>query len=189
MSTDVATHISPEEYLDRERAAETKSEWIDGEICEMPGGSFNRDVIGGNIYALLWGALKGHSFVPYKGDLRVRIPDGPYYYPDVAVSPDPPELEDQHHDTLLNPCVVFEVLSPSTESKDRGKRLDDYHRIRSLTSYLLVAQDQRRVDHYHREGDQWRLEILTESTVSLHLPEIGCELPLEEIYDRVSRAK
>ena len=186
MSTDLATYISPEEYLDRERAAETKSEWIDGEICEIAGGSSNHELIAGNIHGFLWGVLKRRRFVLYKSDMRVRIPGGPYYYPDVVIAPSPPELEDEHQDTLLNPCVVIEVLSPSTESKDRGKKLDDYRRIRSLTSYLLVAQDQRRVDHYHREGDEWRLEILTEPTVSLHLPEIGCELPLVEIYDRVS---
>lgn len=184
MSTNVATYISPEEYLDRERAAETKSEWIDGEIREMAGGTFRHGLIGGNIYALLWGALKGSPFVPHTSDLRVRIPGGPYYYPDVSVTPYPPKLEDQHRDTLLDPLVLFEVLSSSTESKDRGKKLDDYRRIPTLTNYLLVVQDQFRIDHYRREGGDWQLEIITDRSASLHLPEIGCELPLAEIYDR-----
>lgn len=185
MSTNIATYISPEEYLDRERAAETRSEWIDGEIREMVGGSHRHSTIAWNIAGELRRLLKGRPFSAHQSDMRVRIPDGPYYYPDVTVAPDPPELEDDRKDTLLNPRLIFEVLSPSTEAIDQGTKLDNYRSISTLTDYLLVAQDTPRIDHYHRREDAWRLEIIMEPAASLHLPEIGCELPLAEIYDRV----
>ena len=187
MSTDIATYITPKEYLDRERAAEAKSEWVDGEIREMSGSSRAHNVIAGRILALLWNRLEHQPFEPYSSDMRVRIPNGPYYHPDVSIASLPPTFEeDQLPDTLLNPLVIFEVLSSSTEAIDRGKKLDDYGQIPSLTDYLLVSQDERRVDHCRREGvGLWRVEILTDSAASVRLPEIGCELPLAEIYHRV----
>lgn len=191
MATDVVTPatteaISPEEYLACERASEWKHEWIGGDVREMTGGNRSHATIAGNLQGMLWSILKGRPFSAYPSDMRVRIPDGPYYYPDVVVAPDPPRLEDEHRDTLLNPLVVVEVLSPSTESIDRGEKLDNYGRIASVTDYLLVSQDRVRVDHCRREGEGvWRVTIVTDPRARIALEAIGCELPLAEIYDRV----
>jgi Uma2 family endonuclease len=186
MSIEVTTYISAEEYLARERQADTKSEWIDGEIREMTGASREHRMIVWAIAGMFWDLFKGKSFEAYPNDLRVRIPDGPYYYPDVTVAALPPQFEaGERPDTLLNPLVIFEVLSESTEQIDRGEKLDQYRRILSLTDYLLVDQERPRVDHYHRSGDHWALTITTDLAASVSLPGIGCELPLGEIYARV----
>jgi Uma2 family endonuclease len=190
MATDVitpdVTSIGPEEYLAGERDAQSKHEWIDGEVREMTGASRAHNLIVAALLRIFGNQLVSKPFELYPSDMRVRVPDGPYYYPDVTVAPDPPALEDEHHDTLLNPLVIFEVLSPSTEAIDRGEKLDNYGRIPSLTDYLLVSQDRVRVDHCRREGEGvWRVTIITDPQARLALEGIGCELPLTEIYDRV----
>ncbi len=121
--------------------------------------------------------------------MRVRIPDGPYYYPDAVVAPSPPELEDAEQDTLLNPAVVIEVLSPSTETIDRGEKLDNYRLIPSLTDYLIVAQDRMRIDHYSRlSPSEWRL-VSHAGDDSVPLAAFGGELRLAEVYARWSQER
>jgi len=121
--------------------------------------------------------------------MRVRIPDGPYYYPDVTVAPSPPQLEDEVADTLLNPLVIVEVLSPSTEEHDRGEKLDNFRLIPSLSHYIIIAQDRVWVDHHRRSGRRWPLSVFTSLTDRVLLPDIGCELPLAEVYEKVFPAQ
>jgi Uma2 family endonuclease len=185
MATGQAVRLTPQEYLAFERRAETKHEYIDGELREMTGASRRHVLIAGNIHGLLWNALRGRPFEVYEADMRVRIPNGPYYYPDVTVAPSPPQLEDEVADTLLNPLVVVEVLSPSTEGYDRGEKLDNFRLIPSLAHYLVVAQDRVGVDHYRRTAPRWPLRVFTALTDRVPLPELGCELPLAEAYERV----
>jgi Uma2 family endonuclease len=188
LATDTATYVTPEEYLAAERdAANTKHEWIDGETREMTGAKHAHIVIVGNVLALVHGRLKGRSFVPYSNDMKVRIPNEPfYYYPDIAIAPDPPEFEDGHEDIILNPLVVVEVLSPSTEEIDRSEKLDNYRRIPSLVDYLLVEQDECRIDHYSRLADgRWPLAVHRDPGAVVRLDAIGCQLVLREVYDRV----
>lgn len=177
--------LSPVEYLAREREAAEKHEYIEGEMRPTAGASFLLNVIAGLIVTLLNNALAGKPFAVCVNDMRVRIPDGPYYYPDAVVAPRPPELEDAQQDTLLNPVVVVEVLSPSTEAIDRGEKLDNYRMIPSLTDYLIVFQDQKRVEHYSRmTADEWRLVTHSGSEAAIPLESLGCELRLVDVYQR-----
>lgn len=185
MATDQAVRLSPEEYLDFERRALTKHEYVDGELREMTGASRPHVLIAGNIHILLGNALRGKKFEIYEADMRVRIPDGPYYYPDVTVAPSPPRLEDDAADTLLNPLLIVECLSPSTRRIDRGEKLDNYRRIESLTEYLIVAQDRIWVDRYFKTAAGWQIEEYSDLSERIPLPGLACELPLAEVYERV----
>lgn len=189
MATDQIVALSPADYLAFERQAERKHEYIDGEVREVPGASREHNVLSANLLGLIHPVLKGRPLEVYSSDMRVRIPDGPYYYPDVVVAPSPPALEDEEGDTLLNPFAVIEILSPSTGAIDRGEKLDNYRRIPSLTDYLIVAQDRPWIDHYYRSGREWRLEIFTGLADAVSLPGLGCDLPLAEIYDRLFPAQ
>ena len=174
------------DYLSQERQSQTKHEWIEGELREMVGASKNHNVLSWNISGILHRLLAGTAYVGFPSDMKVRIPDQAYYYPDFTIAPDPPQLEDESHDVLLNPLVVFEVLSPSTEAIDRGEKLHSYSQIPSLIDYLLVSQNEVRIDHYHRESaDGWNLQMRTSPDETLRLEEPACELSMAEIYTRV----
>jgi Uma2 family endonuclease len=175
-----------EEYLALERAAPNKSEFVDGEIYAMTGASRAHNLISVNLARDLSAQLKGRPCETYVNDMRVKAAKARgYHYPDVAVVCGQPELEDREADTLLNPTVLIEVLSPSTEAYDRGGKFANYRKISSLREYLLVAQDSPRIEHYRRQGEFW---ILTEAEgldSSLALEAIGCVLSLREVYERV----
>ena len=176
--------LSPAAYLERERAAHTRSEYIAGEVRPMAGASRLHNLIVWMLPIILERLIAGKPLEGYVGDMRVRIPNGPYYYPDAVVAPAPPQLEDDRQDTLLNPLLVVEVLSPATAAIDRGEKLDNYRLIPSLTDYLLVAQDQPRIDHYTRlSATEWQLVTYTDNAL-VPLRSLGCELPLEAIYSR-----
>jgi Uma2 family endonuclease len=181
--------FTPEQYLALEREAETKSEYFDGEIFAMSGASRQHNLISVNVIAELRAQLKGRPCEVYGSDMRVKVdPTGLYTYPDVVVCGEV-RLEDEHLDTLLNPTVLIEVLSPTTEAYDRGKKFAHYRRLDSLTDYLLIAQDQPRIEHYARQADQkWVLSEASELCASLPLTSLGCTLALAEVYDRVTFA-
>lgn len=186
MATDQAVRLTPREYLAFERQAETKHEYVEGELREMTGASRPHVLIAGNIHALLWHACRGHAFEVYEADMRVRIPDDShYYYPDVTVAPSPPKLEDDEADTLLNPILIVECLSPSTRRIDLGEKLDNYRAIPSLNDYLVVAQDRVWVDRYVRRRSGWILEEFSALSDRIPLPDLDCELPLSEVYERI----
>jgi Uma2 family endonuclease len=178
--------LSPEEYLAIDRQAEIRSEYLDGEMFAMAGGSRAHNLIVTNIVRELSLHLKKRPCEVYSGDQRVRIPEIDYTYPDVVVACGEPRFEDEHLDTLLNPVLIVEVLSPTTEAYDRGKKFQLSQEIESLAEYVLVAQDQHRVERFLRQdGNEWLLTTITglESTVSL--TSIQCALPLAEVYDKV----
>jgi Uma2 family endonuclease len=121
--------------------------------------------------------------------MRVRIPERRYYYPDIVVVCGEPQLEDSAFDTLLNPTLVLEVLSESTEKRDRGEKFDGYRTIAALQTYVLVAQDSPRVEIYTRHADgAWRYEAAVGLEAELELSSVGCRLRLTDIYERVSFA-
>lgn len=188
MSQQLITLVSAEEYLRLERLAEYKSEYLNGEIFAMSGASREHNLITINISRELSQQLKGRPCEVYAGDMRVKVLwNGLYTYPDVAVVCGEPQFEDDQVDTLLNPTVLVEVLSPSTERYDRIAKSSYYRTIDSLKEHLLVAQDEVRLEQYVRHADgQWRLfEYLTlESTV--HLASLECSLPLTDVYDRIT---
>ena len=186
------TYLTPEEYITLERKALpdaeiVRSEYLDGEIIAMSGASYAHNLITTNISGELRNRLKGSGCVVFANDMRVSIPSATsYFYPDVGVVCEEPRFEDDIFDTLLNPIVIVEVLSPSTEAYDRGDKFAHYRQLQSLQEYILVSQDKVRVDHYVRHAAQWILTDFQKLDQQLPLTSIQCELPVQEIYERVS---
>lgn len=187
MSTKQKTLISPQEYLALEREAEYKSEYYAGEVFALAGASLRHNLIAGNVLAALHSQLKGGDCQVYPSDLRVKVPQIPYYtYPDVTVVCGKPQLEDDHGDNLLNPIVIVEILSRSTERHDRTSKFESYRRIETLREYVLIAQDSYRVEQYRKQPDgSWIFSGTTDADRTLKLPAIGCELNLSDIYAQV----
>jgi Uma2 family endonuclease len=181
--------VTDAEYIERERRSETKHELVNGMIVAMAGASPRHNAIAANVIGALGAALRRGPCVVLTSDQRVHVEDtGLYTYPDVAVVCDEPRFHPKDRDTLLNPRVVVEVLSASTESHDRGAKFAHYRSIPSLQEYVLVVQHEPRVEHYRRlETGQW---LLTESKgpdAVVMFPSLGIEVPLSEIYDKVER--
>ena len=180
------TLLTPEEYLALERKATVKSEYISGEILAMSGASNAHNLITLDIGTELNIQLRGRECLVYTNDMRIRTsPKGAYFYPDVVVVCGEPEFEDNVFDTLLNPTLVVEVLSPSTEVYDRGEKFRHYQELTSLREYILVSQDRVRVEHYRLLKTQWAPTELRGHEDVLSLNAIRCELPLQDIYRRV----
>jgi len=180
------TKISAEEYLALDRAAEFRSEFLDGEIVAMSGGSMRHSALQINLVVAVQTALRGGACQCFSSDLRVRVSPRMYTYPDLTVVCGKPNLADERQDILLNPTVIFEVLSPSTENYDRGIKLQRYRSIDSLQDYILVAQDQARVEQYTRgEANTWTFRDYQGADAILAITSIGVSLPLAGIYERV----
>lgn len=189
MATQRRHRVSPEDYLAAERSARTKSEYLDGEVVAMVGASERHVLIVSNLVISLHGQLRGRPCRIYASDLRVRVAGtGLYTYPDLSVvCGAAPQLEDAHGDTLLNPGLIAEVLSPSTEAYDRGSKFAHYRQVPSLTDYLLIAQDQPHIEHYQRLPDGgWLLSEASSLNDALSLPSLRCALPLREVYAQVA---
>ena len=178
--------ITPDEYLRMERAAETKSEYDDGIVYAMAGARRRHNVIVSGLIRSLENRLASGCEV-YPSDMKVRVQrPRRYFYPDASVACGEIKFEDDHDDILLNPLVVFEVLSDGTERNDRGRKFNAYQAIESLQEYVLVSTNDCLIEHFRRDGDQWRYSKAEGLDATLPLPAIGCELPLREIYRRVS---
>lgn len=186
MTTQSIPRLTPEAYLARERAAETKSEYVDGMLIAMAGATPSHILITVNIASEMNRQFKGRPCRVFTQDLRVRITEGGMYaYPDVVAVCDSPLFEDDEFDVLLNPTLIVEVLSPTTEAYDRGLKFARYRQRASLQEYVLVAQDRISVERYARHGDQWLLTEATDLDESIAFPSIGCTLALRDIYDKV----
>ena len=179
-------HYTVEDYLKQERSASYKSEYRDGQIYAMTGASRKHNLVSGNIYRELSLQLKKRPCEAYINDMRVKaVEASSYHYPDVAVVCGTPQFEDTQVDTLLNPTLLIEVLSPSTEAYDRGSKFAHYRKINSLQEYLLVSQEQPSIERYMRRGDVWILSESTGIEASMTLESIDCIVSLREIYDKV----
>ncbi len=178
---------TPEEYLRLEREAEYKSQYFAGEIFAMSGGSARHSLIATNLAGMMREALKGRACTAYNSDLRIAVsPDGLHTYPDISVFGEPMAFVPGCDDTALNPTVVVEVLSPSTEAYDRGRKFEQYRRIASLREYLLVSQESPLIERFAREGEgRWTLTDVSglEGVCSIEALELG--IPLSEIYEGV----
>ena len=178
--------FTPEEYLARERKALTKSEYRDGQIHAMPGTSRAHNLITVHVTGELYIQLRTRSCEVYPSDMRVKVSAaGLYTYPDVIVVCDEPRFDDTHLDTLLNPTVLIEVLSPSTAAYDRGEKFASYQKLDSLYEYVLISQDSVRVEHYLRQGQAWDLTEFHSLSDVFQLVSIECELSLQAIYAKV----
>ncbi len=189
VSTAAQTHLTPEEYLAFERKATTKHEYLNGQIVAMSGASFAHNFITVNIATSLNVQLMEGECRVATSDMRVKVTEiDSYFYPDVVVVCGEPRAEDDTFDTLLNPTLIVEVLSPSTEGYDRGEKFEHYQQIVSLKDYILISQDEARVEHYYRQESEWLQTEFQGLGDVLSLFSIGCELRLSDIYRRVEVA-
>lgn len=182
------TTLTIAEYLVLERAADYKSEYINGARRPMPGASRKHNLVTMNISASLHYQLRKRPCEVYPSDMRVKIEATDLItYPDISIVCGEPRFDDSYKDTLLNPIVLVEVLSPSTAAYDRGDKSENYRQIPSLQAYLLVAQDRMHVEYYSRQPDNsWRFAEFKRSEDRFALAAIQCELVLEDIYEKVT---
>jgi Uma2 family endonuclease len=174
-----------EEYLELERAAEYKSEYYRGEIFAMSGASRYHNRITENLSIEVGTFLKGKSCQSFSRDLRVHIPENTLYtYPDLLIVCGKPEFHDQEKDTLLNPSVIIEVLSPSTEGYDQGKKFYLYRSLKALTEYVLIDSQEIRAEVHRKGGDGfWRLASeASDLEGSIEIGHIGLTLKMSDIY-------
>lgn len=174
---------TPAEYLAWERTQPEKHAYYRGEVFAMAGASREHNLIVANVVALLVGALRDRPCEAYPSDMRVFIPTtGLYTYPDVSVVCGRPEFEDSKGDTLLNPLVVFEVLSDSTEAYDRGEKFENYRSIPSFREYVLVSQNRALVDHFVRQPDGSWLMRTRRAGETLDLASADCSFAVDDLY-------
>jgi Uma2 family endonuclease len=178
MTVPAVSHLTPEEYLALERGSELRHEYVDGRMVAMTGGSRNHALIVTNLGGELRQQLKGRPCEVYTSDLRVQVSaTGLYSYPDVVVVCGEPRFEDPYLDTLLNPTVIIEVLSPTTEPYDRGRTFEQYRTLESLREYLLISQDHPLVEQFLRqEADAWLLKATAGFGEVVSLPSVQCEI-------------
>jgi len=188
MSAQPQPRLTPEQYLEAERAAEFKHEYYNGQIYAMSGGSYRHGQIIGNVTTELSNGLKRRPCSVVPQDLRLRVsPNGLYAYPDVIVICGDPRFADNQHDTLLNPALIVEVLSPSTEAYDRGFKSAQYRTVESLEEYALVSQAEPRVEVFRRQsGGHWLLSEAVGLDAVCHFDSLDCAVPLAEIYAKVT---
>ena len=181
------TYLTPEAYLELERKATTKNEYVNGETIAIAGASFAHNFItlDTTIY-LSRQLMDGDCEVASTGDLRVKVSQtASYFYPDIVVVCGEPQAEDNTFDTLVNPTLIVEVLSVSTEMYDRDEKFAHYRQIDSLQEYILISQDRVQVVHYRRQVPQWMPTEFRALEDVMPLVSIGCKLPLQHIYRRV----
>ena len=180
--------LTEEEYLAIERRAESRSEFYKGEMFELVGASRQHNRIVTNLVTTLGTQLRDRPCNVYSNDMRMRVTNtGLFTYPDVVVTCGEEEFADDEQDTLLNPLVIFEVLSDSAEAYDRGKKFEHYQSIGSLSTYVLVTQHAPRVERYVRQegGRAWVYTETHETDALFGIEAIGCEIKLEDVYAKV----
>jgi len=187
MAAQPQIRLTPAEYLAFERKCEFKSEYWAGQVFAMAGASERHNLIETNVIIALGSQLRGKSCKVYPSDMRVKVPATDLYtYPDVTIVCGKAQFDDVERDTLLNPTVIVEILSKSTENYDRGKKFQNYRTLESLTEYVLIAQDAVHIEHYVRQSDnQWLLSEAKDLSAVVELPTIQCTLALIDVYDKV----
>ena len=179
--------FTQEEYLTLERSSEIRHEYLDGFVYAMAGESPTHSTICFNLAATIGPQLRGGPCRGFSPNMKVRTGEkGLYSYPDLMVVCGEPLFHDERGDVLLNPAVVFEVLSPSTEAYDRGEKFSRYRTIETLQDYVLVAQDRALAEHFSRQPDgTWSRSEVSGPDAILTLAAIDCRVPLADVYERV----
>lgn len=182
--------VTADEYLRRERLAGFKSEYVNGQVYAMAGGTINHHRIARNILNALTNQLKNRPCEVFGSDVKIRIDKANVFrYPDVSGLCGPIVHHDSEKDAYCNPALIVEVLSPSTEALDRGEKFNLYRLLDSFVEYLLVRQDRMEVELVSRESvHQWSSTICNEAADVVTLRTLGCTLTLEDIYERVEFA-
>lgn len=187
MSSVPKSYLTPQEYLDIERAAEFRSAYYRGEMFAMTGASRKHNLICANLTIEIGTQFKGRRCEVYQSDMRVRVSDtGLYTYPDVVAVCGDPKFDDDHFDVLSNPQVLIEVLSDSTESYDRGSKFEKYRKIESLQDYILISQNGCAVERFTRQpNNQWLMWSTTDMMETLEVASIDCSIKIEDIYAKI----
>jgi len=187
MQQHAISYISEKEYLAQERVSKTKSEYFDGEIFAMAGASRRHNLIVANVIISLGVQLKNKPCRVYPSDMRLKIEKTDLNtYPDVMVVCNEERFTDEKQDTLLNPDIIIEVLSDSTEKYDRGEKFKQYRQIESLTEYVMIAQNYRSIEKFTKDRNgQWRLTETDERKPFVDLKSSGTRLEIAEVYDKV----
>ena len=188
MTTHPDVRLTPEEYLRFERAAEWKSEYVDGDMFAMSGASPRHVLIATNLARELGNQLREGPCTTYTADLRVATDKLRHYtYPDVVVACEPLQYADEHRDTITNPTPIAEVLSESTEKYDRGAKFERYRAIPTLAEYMLVAQDRVHIELYTRRADGgWVLREWNDPEDEIDLTSPRCRVKVAEVYAKVT---
>lgn len=179
--------LTPEQYLSQERQSETKSEYFDGEIFAMADASRECNQISANLVRVLANRLLDKPCSVYSSDMKVRIEKArKYTYPDLVIACQTERFEDEHRDVLLNPVVILEILSDSTEAYDWGRKFLHYQLLDSLIDYLLVSQDAPRIEMFARqENNAWLYAEFHGLDAMVEIESIGCSLRLGDVYHKV----
>ncbi len=173
------------DYFDREISSETRNEYIDGEINPMTGGTPKHNRIIGNLFATLHGILP-QPYCIFVTDQRLWIPDRKIAtYPDVMIMAEPLEYQEGRKDTLVNPILIAEILSPSTAAYDHGDKFAAYRTIPTFKEYLLVSQNKMYVEHFHKDGDRW-IFTAYEGDMTISLTSMEIAIATSNLYKRVS---
>jgi Uma2 family endonuclease len=188
MSAQAQPRVTPEQYLEIERAAEFRNEYYNGLIFAMSGGSWTHAVVIGNLTRCLGNALDKRPCFVTSSDMRMCVsPAGLYTYPDIMVVCGEPKFLDRRTDTVVNPALVVEVLSPSTEAYDRGFKAAQYRTIESLEEYALVSQVEARVEVFRRKSaHEWLMSEFVAMDAICQFESVECEVPLADIFDKVT---
>lgn len=177
-----------DEYFALEKASERRYEYWDGEIVCMSGGTLAHGQISGNTYTVMRARLEGWNCQVFTSDMAIKTPTlGPYRYPDISVVCGQVQVERiQCIDLIVNPVLIVEVISPTTEERDRNEKRTAYQNISSVQEYLIVSQEIPHITHYVREGETWRRADYSMGAEQIECPSVGITLKLDEIYRGVS---
>lgn len=187
MSTVPQRRYTPAEYLALERKSEERHEYFRGEVFAMAGGTVRHALICDNLLERTRSRIRGSPCSSFSASMRIKIQaTGLYTYPDLSIVCGNWEFEDEQRDTLLNPRAIVEVLSPSTESYDRGKKFSQYREIPSLAEHILVAQDEPQIERFVKQEFGWQFIALSGIEQELELVAAGITIPLREIYENVT---
>ena len=188
MSAQPQPRLTPEQYLELDRASEFRHEYYNGRMYLMPGGTHPHAIVIANLSRELGLALKPRPCIVTASDVRVRVSrEGLYTYPDIVVVCGTPRYLDGHRDTVLNPVLLIEVLSPSTEAYDRGFKFAQYRMLESLQEYALVSQSEPRVEIFRRQASgEWLLSESAGMDAACRFDSVGCTVQVREVFDKVT---
>ncbi len=188
MSAQPNMQVTVAEYLKFDHQSDQKYEYYDGQIYLMAGATPRHNLISASVNFTLYAQLRGKGCFIYSSDMRIKVEKtGLYTYPDMTIVCGQPQYEDTKPPTLLNPTVIIEILSPSTERDDRGKKFQHYRNLDSLQEYILISQSGYRIEKFTKQTDKvWLFREVIGRYGKLFLSSLNCQLALSEVYDQVS---
>jgi len=180
-------NYTSEEYLKIERNSPTKHEFIGGRVLSLAGSNRTRSLIGSNATIAIGNRIHGQKNEIYSGNMRVQMSPTRFSYPDVVIVSSKPSFTDNESDVLLNPTIVVEIYSKNTNSQDKTEKLESYLAMDSIREYLLVKEDELRVEHYAKQNaKQWVYRIYNEREEIISMESINCKVSLSEIYAQIT---